>query len=91
MRSGSCHHRNRAHRLPPRGRAMARILVVDDEPQILRAMHINLRARHYGVAVAADATSALRGAAAELAVAAGRWMRSVARRIVPGWQRLCSP
>jgi hypothetical protein len=37
---------------------MTRILVVDDEPQILRAMRINLRARHYNVAVAADGTTA---------------------------------
>jgi two-component system KDP operon response regulator KdpE len=42
---------------------MTRILVVDDEPQILRAMRINLRARHYDVAVAADGTTALREAA----------------------------
>jgi two-component system KDP operon response regulator KdpE len=42
---------------------MTRILVVDDEPQILRAMRINLRARHYDVAVAADGTTALRDAA----------------------------
>ncbi|HVX46448.1 MAG TPA: response regulator [Mycobacteriales bacterium] len=42
---------------------MTRILVVDDEPQILRAMRINLAARHYDVAVAADGTSALRHAA----------------------------
>ncbi len=42
---------------------MTRILVVDDEPQILRAVRINLRARHYDVAVAADGTTALRDAA----------------------------
>ena len=42
---------------------MTRILVVDDDPQILRAMRINLRARHYDVAVAADGTTALRDAA----------------------------
>ncbi|SDJ73499.1 response regulator [Nonomuraea jiangxiensis] len=39
---------------------MTRILVVDDEPQILRALRINLAARHYEVAVAADGASALR-------------------------------
>ncbi len=38
---------------------MIRILVVDDEPQLLRALRINLRARHYEVAVAADGTAAL--------------------------------
>lgn len=42
---------------------MNRILVVDDEPQILRALRINLAARHYEVAVAADGGSALRQAA----------------------------
>ncbi len=44
---------------------MTRILVVDDEPQILRTMRINLRARGYDVDVAADGTSALRAAAAQ--------------------------
>ncbi|GAA1684464.1 response regulator [Nonomuraea maheshkhaliensis] len=43
---------------------MTKILVVDDEPQILRALRINLAARHYEVAVAADGSSALRQAAA---------------------------
>ena len=38
---------------------MTRILVVDDEPQLLRALRINLRARHYDVAVAATGTAAL--------------------------------
>jgi len=42
---------------------MTRILVVDDEPQILRAMHINLRAQHYDVDLATDGTTALRAAA----------------------------
>ncbi|RBQ21491.1 DNA-binding response regulator [Spongiactinospora rosea] len=42
---------------------MTRVLVVDDEPQILRALRINLAARHYEVAVAADGGSALRQAA----------------------------
>jgi two-component system KDP operon response regulator KdpE len=42
---------------------MTRILVVDDEPQILRALRINLAARHYEVAVAPDGGSALRQAA----------------------------
>ncbi|MBC6459734.1 response regulator [Actinomadura sp. HBU206391] len=41
---------------------MTRILVVDDEPQILRALRINLRARHYDVEVAGDGTEALRRA-----------------------------
>lgn len=42
---------------------MTRVLVVDDDPQILRAMRINLTARQYEVAVAADGTTALRRAA----------------------------
>ncbi len=43
---------------------MTRVLVVDDEPQILRALRINLRARHYDVSVAATGTEALEVAAA---------------------------
>ena len=42
---------------------MIRILVVDDEPQLLRAMRINLSARHYEVVVAADGAAALEAAA----------------------------
>ncbi|RJL30060.1 response regulator [Bailinhaonella thermotolerans] len=42
---------------------MTRILVVDDEPQILRALRINLAARQYEVATAPDGNSALRQAA----------------------------
>jgi two-component system, OmpR family, KDP operon response regulator KdpE len=38
---------------------MTRILVVDDEPQIVRALRINLRARQYDVDTAPDGTSAL--------------------------------
>ena len=38
---------------------MTRVLVVDDEPQILRALRINLRVRHYEVSVAANGTEAL--------------------------------
>jgi two-component system KDP operon response regulator KdpE len=40
-----------------------RILVVDDEPQIIRALRINLRARGYQVDVAPDGGTALRVAA----------------------------
>jgi two-component system, OmpR family, KDP operon response regulator KdpE len=36
-----------------------RILVVDDEPQLLRALRINLTARRYEVVVAADGATAL--------------------------------
>jgi two-component system KDP operon response regulator KdpE len=44
---------------------MTRVLVVDDEPQILRALSINLRARHYEVFTAATGFEALRTAAAQ--------------------------
>ena len=44
-------------------RAAPRVLVVDDEPQILRALRINLRARHYDVSVAANGAQALDAAA----------------------------
>jgi DNA-binding response OmpR family regulator len=39
---------------------MVRVLVVDDEPQIVRALEINLRARAYDVDSAADGSTALR-------------------------------
>ena len=42
---------------------MTRVLVVDDEPQILRALRINLRARQYDVVTAATGADALRAAA----------------------------
>ncbi|GLW09296.1 DNA-binding response regulator [Microtetraspora sp. NBRC 13810] len=42
---------------------MTRILIVDDEPQILRALRINLAARRYEVGVAPDGGAALRQAA----------------------------
>jgi len=38
---------------------VTRVLVVDDEPQILRALRINLRVRNYDVPVAATGTEAL--------------------------------
>ncbi|MEO6082977.1 MAG: response regulator [Umezawaea sp.] len=38
---------------------MTTVLVVDDEPQIVRALRINLAARGYDVLTAADGTSAL--------------------------------
>ncbi|MBV8931981.1 MAG: response regulator [Kutzneria sp.] len=40
-----------------------RVLVVDDEPQIVRALRINLSARGYQVLTAHDGTSALKAAA----------------------------
>jgi two-component system KDP operon response regulator KdpE len=42
---------------------LTRVLVVDDEPQILRALRINLRVREYQVDVAATGTEALEMAA----------------------------
>jgi DNA-binding response OmpR family regulator len=44
---------------------MTRVLVVDDEPQILRALGINLRARGYDVDLAATGEQALQLAAAD--------------------------
>lgn len=44
---------------------MTRVLVVDDEPQILRALRINLSARGYDVVTAADGAGALQAAAEE--------------------------
>lgn len=41
---------------------MTKILIVDDEPQILRALRINLRARGYDVELAPDGANALRAA-----------------------------
>ncbi|QTE01423.1 response regulator [Streptomyces cyanogenus] len=43
---------------------MTRVLVVDDEPQIVRALVINLKARRYEVDAAPDGTTALELAAA---------------------------
>ena len=42
---------------------MTRVLVVDDEPQILRALRINLRVRNYEVDTAATGAQALQAAA----------------------------
>lgn len=42
--------------------ALPRVLVVDDEPTLLRALSINLRARSYDVDTAADGASALAAA-----------------------------
>ncbi|TQF02855.1 response regulator [Kitasatospora acidiphila] len=43
---------------------MTRVLVVDDEPQMVRALELNLKARDYEVDVAADGATALELAAA---------------------------
>ena len=44
---------------------MTRVLVIDDEPSILRALRINLSARQYVVSTAADGTSGLAAVARE--------------------------
>jgi two-component system KDP operon response regulator KdpE len=43
---------------------MTRVLVVEDDPQLVRALVINLQARHYGVDAAPDGVTALRLAVA---------------------------
>jgi two-component system KDP operon response regulator KdpE len=43
---------------------MTRVLIVEDEPQLRRALGINLRARRYEVVTVADGAGALRAAAA---------------------------
>ena len=48
---------------------MTKVLVVDDEPQMLRALRLNLKARGYEVATAADGPTAL--------AAAARWQPDV--------------
>jgi two-component system, OmpR family, KDP operon response regulator KdpE len=45
------------------GNQVTRILVIDDEPQILRALRINLRVRQYDVDIAATGAEALEHAA----------------------------
>ena len=47
---GRCQPARRRPRAGSGGPRMTRVLVVDDEPQILRALRINLRARGYDVA-----------------------------------------
>ena len=43
---------------------MTRVLVVEDDPQLVRALVINMQARRYGVDAASDGATALRLAAA---------------------------
>ena len=44
---------------------MTKVLVVDDEPSILRALRINLTARHYEVSTASDGATGLAAVARE--------------------------
>ena len=61
---GGGHARGRAHDgARVQGGAMTRVLVVDDEPQILRGLGTNLRARGYDVETAPDGERALEVAA----------------------------
>ena len=46
------------------GDGRSKVLVVDDDPQILRALRINLSAHGYHVTVAIDGATALRAAGA---------------------------
>ena len=60
--------RPRAHphglpRRPPPAPAAARVLLVEDEPGMLRALFINLRARQYDVSMASTGREALATAA----------------------------
>src|SRR6516225_5010692 len=48
----------------PAGRPVPQVLVVEDQPQLLRALQINLRARQYDVATATTGRDALAVAAA---------------------------
>ena len=48
----------------PAGRPVPRVLIVEDQPQLLRALSINLRARQYEVLTAATGREALAVAAA---------------------------
>jgi two-component system KDP operon response regulator KdpE len=45
---------------------MTRVLIVDDDPELLRALSINLRARRYEVVLATDGAAALRQASSTL-------------------------
>ena len=45
---------------------MSRVLIVDDDPQLLRALRINLVARHHDVQVATTGADALQLAAIHL-------------------------
>jgi two-component system, OmpR family, KDP operon response regulator KdpE len=45
---------------------MTRVLIVDDDPELLRALSINLRARKYDVALATDGAAGLRQASSTL-------------------------
>jgi two-component system KDP operon response regulator KdpE len=45
---------------------VTKVLIVEDDPQLRRALAINLRARHYDVHAVGDGTTALAAAAADL-------------------------
>ena len=66
---GRCSHRGRVirrridHAASTAAREMTRVLIVEDEPGLRKALAINLRARKYDVTAAADGRAALAGAA----------------------------
>lgn len=59
---------------------MTRVLVVEDDPQLVRALVINLQARKYGVDAASDGTTALRIAASRKPRCGRSWGRRTAGR-----------
>ena len=59
---------------------MSRVLVVDDEPQIVRALVVNMRARGYDVHTAADGAGALRVASPDAPNRSRRSRRSTPAR-----------
>ena len=58
---------------------MTRVLVIDDEPSILRALRINLTARNYEVSTASDGASSL------AAISRERPTRSSSTSACPTW------
>ena len=71
---------------------VTRVLVVDDEPQILRALTINLRARHYEVFTAAtgargprDSRRRTRRTSSSSTSACPTWTASRSSRGLRGW------
>src|SRR5690606_32839387 len=63
-RDGTPGHARRGTRRTGKAVRMTRVLVVDDDPAIVRALVINLKARSYEVDSAHDGAAALRTAAA---------------------------
>ena len=64
-RPGPPGHPDRRDRLRPGGRPRMKVLIVDDEPDILLMLRVNLEAEGYQTALAADGETALRRIAEE--------------------------